>query len=243
MGACAHASCARVRACVRGTSVGVMETMCATIHGYGWCRRTRRASVRASVRRRRRRRRIGVGVHLGPSLEWWSFVFLCLYVFDDDDDDDDDDAVRAAVVRARCVAAYSSAASASGTAARVGALRSIISTPAPRTRALSVANCAYRRLWMIFTLVCFVAARAPKDWKANAPTMPHAQMPPTTRSLWRLMVSMASFQSDDDDDDDDDAVAVADDPARALASDIAPRCAAPRESEARVPCVRGLSCV
>jgi len=161
---------------------------------------------------------------------------VCLYVFDDDA------AVRAAV-RARCVAAYSSAASASGTAARVGALRSIISTPAPRTRALSVANCAYRRLWMIFTLVCFVAARAPKDWKANAPTMPHAQMPPTTRSLWRLMVSMASFQSDDDDDDDDDdAVAVADDPARALASDIAPRCAAPRESDARVPRVRGLSC-
>jgi len=57
---------------------------------------------------------------------------------------------------------------------------------------------------MIFTLVCFVAARAPKDWKANAPTMPHAQMPPTTRSLWRLMVSTASFQSDDGDDDDDD---------------------------------------
>jgi len=89
---------------------------------------------------------------------------------------------------------------------------------------------------MIFTLVCFVAARAPKDWKANAPTMPHAQMPPTTRSLWRLMVSMASFQSDDndddndddDDDDDDDVDTVAADSARALASDIiAPRCAAP----------------
>ena len=95
---------------------------------------------------------------------------------------------------------------------------------------------------MIFTLVCFVAARAPKDWKANAPTMPHAQMPPTTRSLWRLMVSTASFQSDDDDDDDDDdADTVAADPARALASDIAPRRAAPRDARARRD-VRRVSC-
>ena len=95
---------------------------------------------------------------------------------------------------------------------------------------------------MIFTLVCFVAARAPKDWKANAPTMPHAQMPPTTRSLWRLMVSTASFQSDDDDDDDDDdADTVAADPARALASDIAPRRAAPRDGRARRD-VRRVSC-
>ena len=63
----------------------------------------------------------------------------------------DDDAVRAAAAaaaaaaRARCVAAYSSAASAasSGTAApRAGALRSIISTPAPSTSAESVANWA-----------------------------------------------------------------------------------------------------
>ena len=64
----------------------------------------------------------------------------------------DDDAVRAAAAaaaaaaaRARCVAAYSSAAAAasSGTAApRAGALRSIISTPAPSTSAESVANWA-----------------------------------------------------------------------------------------------------